>query len=65
MSLEQILNHKISSTRKTKKNSKVNPNNEKNNKEEQQSQKKRLLPDTRSYNLRSRQKIKKKTYKQQ
>src|ERR671923_559930 len=43
MSLEQILNHKIS-TRKTKKSSKVDPNNEKNNKEEKQSQKKILLP---------------------
>jgi hypothetical protein len=48
MSLEQILNHKISSIRKIKKSSKVVPNNEKNNKEEKeekQSQKKRLLPD--------------------
>ncbi len=49
ISLEQMLNHKIS-TRKTKKSSsKVVPNNEKNNKEEEkQSQKKILL---RSYNL--------------
>ena len=56
ISLEQIF-HKIS-TRKIKKNSKVNPNNEKNNKveEEKQSQKKRLLPDPIIYDADKNQK---------
>ena len=48
ISLEQMLNHKISTRKTNKSSSKVVPNNEKNNKveEEKQSQKKRLLPNS-------------------